>query len=33
MKALVFWIAISKLLVLAIILFAGIGLMQDGAHY
>lgn len=33
MKALVFWIAISKLLVLAIILFAGIGLMPDEAQY
>ncbi len=33
MKSLVFWIALSKLFVLAIILFAGIGLMPDEAQY
>ncbi len=33
MKSLLFWIACSKLLVVAVILFAGIGLMPDEAQY
>lgn len=33
MRSLIFWIGFSKLLVLAIILFAGIGLMPDEAQY
>lgn len=33
MKQLLFWIAISKLLVILIVLFSGIGLMPDEAQY
>ena len=33
MKSLIFWIGLSKVFVLGIILFAGIGLMPDEAQY